>query len=251
MGGQIVDYYIYLTTNPINGKQYIGQHKGKPDDGYLGSGTGILRAIAKYGKENFTKEILCFCETREEADQKEREYIKQYNAVEDKNFYNYQEGGNSADGWRSCQRWLKEHPEEAKEMYRKNAERLQEWRINHPEEYYEKALLPFLEGSKKYWESHPEQRAELMERVNQEKEKWQREHPEEHKKQVDTWRMAGSIANSQKIICITTGKVFDSQSEAGRYYNIPQGNISKCLRGERVSAGKHPTTGEKLIWKKL
>ena len=165
-----MDYYIYLTTNKINGKQYIGQHKGKPDDGYLGSGTSIMRAIAKYGKENFSKEIICFCETREEADQKEKEIIAEYNAVESKQFYNNQEGGKSADGWRSCLRWMKEHPEEAKEVYRKNGERLQQWRIDHPEEYKEKVIKPFLDGSKKYWEEHPEQRTELMKQVNQAKE---------------------------------------------------------------------------------
>ena len=246
-----MDYYIYLTTNKINGKQYIGQHKGKPDDDYLGSGTGILRAIAKYGKANFSKEIICFCETREEADQKEKEIIAKYNAVESKQFYNNQEGGKSADGWRACQRWMKEHSEEAKELYRKNGERLKQWGKDHPEEFREKVVKPFLESSKKYWETHPEQRAELMKQVNQAKEKWQETHPEEHQAQVNAWREAGAIANSQKIICVTTGKVFNSQSEAGRYYNITQGNISKCLRGERVSAGKHPITGEKLIWKKL
>ena len=44
-------FYIYLTTNLINGKQYIGQHKGELNDSYLGSGTNISKAINKYGKE--------------------------------------------------------------------------------------------------------------------------------------------------------------------------------------------------------
>lgn len=59
-----MDYYIYMTTNLINGKKYIGQHKGKVNDSYLGSGTTITKAIQKYGKENFKKDILCMCATR-------------------------------------------------------------------------------------------------------------------------------------------------------------------------------------------
>lgn len=91
-------YYIYLTTNNINGKKYIGQHKGYLDDDYYGSGTTILKAIDKYGKQNFSKQILCICKSREEADQQEKYYIQKYNAVENSNFYNNAEGGSGADG---------------------------------------------------------------------------------------------------------------------------------------------------------
>ena len=52
-----MEHYIYLTTNLINGKKYIGKHFGAICDSYLGSGTLLQRAIAKYGKENFKKEI--------------------------------------------------------------------------------------------------------------------------------------------------------------------------------------------------
>lgn len=48
---------IYKITNSINGKIYIGQDsKNNPD--YYGSGTYLKRAINKYGKENFKKEII-------------------------------------------------------------------------------------------------------------------------------------------------------------------------------------------------
>lgn len=92
------EYYIYVTTNNINGKKYIGQHKGKPEDSYFGSGTTITKALNKYGKENFSKEILCFCDTRKEADEKEKYYIDFYDAINDNNYYNNAEGGNGGDG---------------------------------------------------------------------------------------------------------------------------------------------------------
>lgn len=38
-------YYIYLTTNLINGKKYIGQHYGEIDDCYLGSGNTLKKQL--------------------------------------------------------------------------------------------------------------------------------------------------------------------------------------------------------------
>ena len=35
-------YLIYKTTNLMNGKYYIGSHKGERDDAYLGSDTILL-----------------------------------------------------------------------------------------------------------------------------------------------------------------------------------------------------------------
>jgi hypothetical protein len=51
--------YIYITTNLINNKKYIGQHKSKSFDlNYLGSGKLIVEAIKKYGKDNFKTEVI-------------------------------------------------------------------------------------------------------------------------------------------------------------------------------------------------
>ena len=54
----------------------------------------------------------------------------------------------------------------------------------------------------------------------------------------------------KKVICITTGKIFNKQSEASNYYNVVLKNISCCCRGTRKSAGKLPN-GTKLQWRFL
>ena len=48
---------IYLITNLINNKQYIGAEKNNNPE-YFGSGRLIIEAIEKFGKWNFKKEIL-------------------------------------------------------------------------------------------------------------------------------------------------------------------------------------------------
>ncbi len=49
---------IYKTTNLINGKIYVGYHNTDINDGYLGSGTIFSKALKKYGKKNFVREVL-------------------------------------------------------------------------------------------------------------------------------------------------------------------------------------------------
>ena len=73
--------YIYQTTNLINGKKYIGKHIGYINDDYLGSGIILNKAISKYGKENFKKEILEIVNNNIELNEREKFYIKLYNAV--------------------------------------------------------------------------------------------------------------------------------------------------------------------------
>ena len=59
---------IYQTTNNIDGKIYIGKHSSSTlDNNYYGSGTHLRNAIRKYGKQNFTKEILMILTTEESA----------------------------------------------------------------------------------------------------------------------------------------------------------------------------------------
>jgi hypothetical protein len=77
---------VYLTTNLINNKKYIGSHYSSTDD-YLGSGVLISKAIKKYGKKNFSKIILWEgCET--ERYFIEQNFCEKFNVKDDKTFYN-------------------------------------------------------------------------------------------------------------------------------------------------------------------
>ncbi len=50
--------FVYKWTNNINGKWYIGSHKGIPCDGYTAGGKLIKQAFKKYGMDNFTRYII-------------------------------------------------------------------------------------------------------------------------------------------------------------------------------------------------
>jgi len=88
-------YFIYKTTNLINNKTYIGIHQTENiDDGYMGSGLHFLRAVKKYGKENFKREILEFASSYDELLEKERILVNE-DWVKDNSNYNLKTGGQS------------------------------------------------------------------------------------------------------------------------------------------------------------
>jgi hypothetical protein len=86
--------YIYKITNLINGRIYIGQHKGTFTPKYLGSGIVIERAIKKHGRENFRLEVLAFATTKEMLSGLEKKFIYEYREVFGNEFlYNLANGG--------------------------------------------------------------------------------------------------------------------------------------------------------------
>lgn len=102
--------YIYKITNLINGKIYIGQRKyNKTHKEYLGSGKLIKKAIEKYGKENFKKEILIEYNNSEEANELEKYYIKLYDSRNPNIGYNIAEGGNNGPMDERSKKLMSEH----------------------------------------------------------------------------------------------------------------------------------------------
>ena len=98
--------YIYLTYNIITGRKYIGKHKrnmrcikrNEPIDFYyIGSGKLIKRAIKKYGINSFINIVFEYCNNEKELDEKEIYWIKHFNAINRKDFYNIAAGGEGGD----------------------------------------------------------------------------------------------------------------------------------------------------------
>lgn len=101
-------YTIYKTTNLLNGKYYIGKHQTKDlEDGYMGSGNLLKRAIKKYGKENFKTEILEVYDQEWKMNLAERILV-----VPDPTNYNLCPGGQGGFGWINS--WIKDHPDYTK-----------------------------------------------------------------------------------------------------------------------------------------
>lgn len=88
--------HIYVITNLTNRKQYVGQTIQNPKDRWHrhtsvnNSNTVIGRAIKKYGKENFSFEVVDKANSTEELNIKEREWIAKLGTYE--NGYNSSKG---------------------------------------------------------------------------------------------------------------------------------------------------------------
>jgi hypothetical protein len=88
-------HYFYITINRANNKYYYGIHSTKNlNDGYLGSGNALKRAIRKYGKSLFIKYIISYHNTRYEALEHEAMVVNS-DVTEDPLSYNICKGGRS------------------------------------------------------------------------------------------------------------------------------------------------------------
>lgn len=93
---------IYLVTNKENGKLYVGKtvrsiedrmsrHYFQPSDSYL------HRAMRKHGRDAFVSKVIDTAETNEEANEKEKLWIRKLNSVSPSG-YNLTLGGDGMAG---------------------------------------------------------------------------------------------------------------------------------------------------------
>lgn len=145
---QKAKYSVYMHTNLINGKVYIGKsfrnpvyRWGKDGSGYLRCSRGhnkvnqrhFASAIKKYGWENFKHEVLFKGLSSKEASEKEKELIRQYESNNPSKGYNMTEGGEGCAGrivTQETRDLLKESLKKYKKIYQydKKGNFIKEWR---------------------------------------------------------------------------------------------------------------------------
>ena len=93
-------YNIYKTTNLVNGRFYWGVHDSiDENDGYLGSGLALRKAIKKYGEDSFRRKTMVTYETAADAYFDEGLLVTQKYLYENPQCYNIAPGGIGGNTW--------------------------------------------------------------------------------------------------------------------------------------------------------
>lgn len=216
-------YYVYLTTDSINNKKYIGYHYGDINDNYFGSGKKITEAIKNFGIENFNKQILEICSTSQECFEREKFWIKYYNAVESEDFYNIDRGGEG--GWIGAHLYWKENKDKQEQIL----EKARAIGSSKPKTHKQiEASKRNLENAQQFWKQHNKEHLELLKNI----------------------QPKAAEARKKKVRCITTGEIFESVHAAEVKYNIYKGGVSRCALGKSKKGwiGIDPETGKQLQW---
>ena len=135
--------YVYLTTNLINGKCYVGDHStNNLKDNYIGSGRPLFqRAKIKYGKENFKTQILEYFLTKQEAFNAQEKYIIQFNTLSPAGYNISPKGG--------CICGINGHSEESKQKIAKGNKGQK--RTDDQKKNYKGFIGKHSEETKKHW----------------------------------------------------------------------------------------------------
>lgn len=186
-------FTIYCVTNKVNGKRYVGQTVGTVESRWQQhvstskqqNGCPLLgKAIRKYGRDAFTREIVETVSDQKSADESEKKWICQFQSLVP-NGYNLDEGGDSGGARHESTkllignairkyrreaspeklaehvkntRWSSEHKIRMRELIRKG------WvtrREKYGDQGHSKTADAYIEGQRKSWETRRARYGEL------------------------------------------------------------------------------------------
>lgn len=232
-------YVVYMHTNKINNKKYIGatrlsvKERWRDGKGYKTQVFG--RAIEKYGWENFTHEILFENLSKEEAETKEKELIAQYKTRESDYGYNIAVGGEGVGEKEDHPLFGTHKTEEQKEKQREKM--LGDSNRMRGRKHTEEAKKKMREKAKQR-ESRPVSE-ETKKKISESKmgHEVSAEAREKIRKAKIGKPFIGEKTFTKKVICLETNIVFDSACEASRQTNIDRRMICRCCNDEASKAG--------------
>lgn len=203
---------IYLATNILNKKRYIGQTSQKLErrkQAHINdkrTSTLLSKAIRKYGADNFEWKVLAECQTGRAADDLERRMIVAFGTHCKSHGYNRAIGGKSRRGFK--------HTAETLEKFK----RRQAWNKGT------KGLTKSWNKGVSGWTVPEPRRHEARERVS-------------HQMKGNDYAK-GNTNNRKAVRCIETGEVFLSLYHASYWVRgkFNRSQISAVCNGKRKTA---------------
>lgn len=236
---------IYKITNRVNGKVYIGQTKNSlqwrwrkhcmPSE----KCTCLVRAIQKYGKENFTVEQIDTASDRDELNAKEIYWIQHYDCIAP-NGYNLKSGGNENLIYSEETRRRISQANIGKKPSVETRRKISE--ANKGKKLSEETKRRMSESRTGRVVS-TETRAKISQSLmgHSFTDETRRKMSEAQKKRVITdetrKKMSESSNRKRKVLCVETGEIFDSIAKASEKYKASDTHISCVCRGKRKTAG--------------
>lgn len=255
-------HFVYKTTNLINQKYYIGVHSTDDiNDGYLGSGVLIKKAIKKYGRQNFKRDILKFTDTKHDAYMFEKSVVTE-DLVKSNQCYNQALGGYGGNLGELNGMYGKTHTDEVKEKLSKlrkidknldNSNKI--FSVSHKQKLSKATRNRLADPTKNpmYGKKHSQESIEKMRNAQKGEKSWMhgkrgpnchnygRKHTEETKKQMSEARkgkctippMPGKQNPRWKGYCVTPNGVFESMHEASVALSMGRSTIRKYCKSEK------------------
>ena len=248
------NYCVYIHVNKINDKKYVGITKtsltkrwGKNGSQYLVKNKQgsykqpyFASAIDKYGWDNFEHHIFTSNISKEKACELEILLIGMLRTRDNRYGYNIQCGGQSGNAgivFSEESRKKMSKAKQGKKLTDEHKKHISDSCSGHkPGVWTEESREKLRQANvgKKLSEKTKEKISKSLIGIARSKETRR--------------KISDNHANKHPVFCPQLNEYFDTMSEVTAKYGIAYSNIEKYLKGERKSAGKHPTTGEKLTW---
>lgn len=242
-------YSVYVHTNKIDGRKYVGITRKKPHERWHKDGSGYYyntpfwEDIQRLGwNEGFDHEVVATGLTSYEAAKMEIELIKKYDSF--KNGYNRSLGGEGTSGYKVGTP-IRERmsPEVYAEWSTKNAERMKRLGVERTRRVVSLTENIVYESAVEASDRTNIPAARIRDMCNRNKRTrfydsqgyyyrfcW-------YDEDFDMTQDEFTIANyPNAIICLETQQIFAGSKEAGRVMNIPSNQVSQVCNGTWISA---------------